>query len=101
MENNLKKLFLAAVGGTALTYEKSVDIMDQMIEKGKMSVSEGKELTEDLKRTLKREHSDAPLSETSVELTAEVLSLREEVSRLSSQVDELRQTLTTNTEQQN
>lgn len=93
MENNLKKLFLAAVGGTALTYEKSSEILDQMIEKGKLSVSEGKELTEDLKRTFKRDHAKESSTDQHLSLADDVLSLREEVEQLTAQVDELRQLL--------
>lgn len=94
MEKNLKKLFLAAVGGTALTYEKSNEILDQMIEKGKLSVSEGKELTEDLKRTFKRETADVVSPEQNLALAEDVSSLREEVKQLTTLVNELRQMLT-------
>lgn len=93
MENNLKKLFLAAVGGTALTYEKSNEILDQMIEKGKVSVSEGKELTEDLKRTFKRDTTEVTFSDQELALANDVTSLREEVKQLSLAVDDLRQLL--------
>ena len=52
MITELKKLFLAAVGSATVTYEKASKIVDEMVEKGKITVDEGKELTEELKKTL-------------------------------------------------
>ena len=53
MINELKKLFLAGIGTAALTFEKSSKLIDEMVEKGKLTVDEGKELTEDIKRSIK------------------------------------------------
>lgn len=92
MENGLKKLFLAAVGGTSLTYEKAQDLVDQMIEKGKVSVAEGKELTEDLKRTLKGDRAEKEVTDEGKQVMAEeLLSLRKELNDLSKEVAELRE----------
>lgn len=92
MENGLKKLFLAAVGGTSLTYEKAQEVVDQMIEKGKVSVSEGKELTEDLKRTLKGDKAEKVVSDDSKQMLAEeLLALRKDLNNLSKEVAELRE----------
>lgn len=52
MMNELKRLFLAAVGSATVTYEKASKIVDEMVEKGRLTVDEGKELTEELKKTL-------------------------------------------------
>lgn len=52
MVNELKKLFLAAVGSASVTYEKASKIVDEMVEKGRITVEEGKELTEELRKTI-------------------------------------------------
>lgn len=53
MLNELKNIMLAGIGAAATTYEKSSKVIDEMVIKGKLTVDEGKELSEELKRTLK------------------------------------------------
>lgn len=58
MENNsltdgLKKIFLAGVGAMALTYEKADELLGEMVEKGEITVEQGKALNQELKRTVK------------------------------------------------
>lgn len=57
MENNLtdglKKILLAGVGAVALTVEKAEEILDEMVEKGEITVDQGKALNTELKRTIK------------------------------------------------
>ncbi|MBG9982624.1 hypothetical protein HZY86_05805 [Aerococcaceae bacterium DSM 111020] len=97
MENksNLKNLFLAVVGGTAMTYDRAQDILDDMIERGKVSVKEGKALSEDLKRTIKRE---APNENYSIEpdalLMEEIIGLRKDINQLTQRVDALEENQT-------
>lgn len=53
MMDELKKVVLFGVGAVASTYEKAADIIDELVKKGKITVDEGKELGEELKRTFK------------------------------------------------
>ena len=53
MMDELKKIVLFGVGAVASTYEKAADLIDELVEKGKITVEEGKELGEELKRTFK------------------------------------------------
>jgi polyhydroxyalkanoate synthesis regulator phasin len=48
--NDLKKLLLAGVGAVATTYEKASEVVDELVQKGRLTVDEGKELSEELKR---------------------------------------------------
>lgn len=48
----LKNIFLAAIGSAAYTYEKASKAIESMVEKGKLTVDEGKELSQELKRTI-------------------------------------------------
>ncbi|SDB62514.1 MULTISPECIES: phasin family protein [unclassified Butyrivibrio] len=56
MENltdGLKKLLLAGVGAVALTTEKAGELLNEMVEKGEITVEQGKALNQELKRTVK------------------------------------------------
>lgn len=50
MMNEIKKALLAGVGAVATTYDKAEELVGQFVEKGKITVEEGKELSEELKR---------------------------------------------------
>lgn len=53
MINEMKKVMLAGIGIAADTYEKAEKIVDDMVQKGKITLDEGKELSEELKRDFK------------------------------------------------
>ena len=53
MVSDAKNIFLAGVGAAALTYEKATDVISQLVERGKLTLEEGKELSEELKRDVK------------------------------------------------
>ena len=45
----LKKIFLAGVGAVATTAETTKDIVDKLVEKGELTVEQGKVFNEELK----------------------------------------------------
>lgn len=51
---NIKKLLLAGVGAVAVTAEKSKELLDEMVEKGELTVEQGKVLNEELKHNIKK-----------------------------------------------
>lgn len=51
--DGLKKLLLASVGAVALTAEKADELVGTLVEKGELTVEQGKELNKELKRTYK------------------------------------------------
>ena len=51
---NVKKLLLAGIGGAATTAEKSKELLDEMGEKGELTVEQGKVLNEELKHNIKK-----------------------------------------------
>ena len=53
INDELKKIFLAGVGAVATTAEKSKDVIDNLIEKGQLTIEQGKVLNEELKRNMK------------------------------------------------
>jgi len=54
MVEELKNVLLAGLGSAAYTYEKSKKIVDEMVAKGKITLEEGKQLSEELKRNVKK-----------------------------------------------
>ena len=53
---DLKKIMLAGIGAVAITSEK---LIDDLVKKGQVTVEQGKELNEELKRNLKTKVQDA------------------------------------------
>ncbi len=53
MVDDAKKIFLAGVGAAAMTYEKAGEVISTLVEKGKFTVDEGKELSQELKRDVR------------------------------------------------
>lgn len=51
---NVKKLLLAGVGAAAVTAEKSKELLDELVEKGELTVEQGKALNEELKHNIKK-----------------------------------------------
>ncbi len=52
--DNLKKLLLAGIGAVAVTAEKSKDLLEDLVEKGELTVEQGKALNEELKHNIKK-----------------------------------------------
>ena len=50
---NLRKLILAGVGVAAVTKEKGADVLDELVQKGELTIEQGKVLNEELKHNIK------------------------------------------------
>ena len=95
----LKRLFLAAVGSAAVTYEKATKLVDEMVEKGKLTVEEGKELTEELKKTIQSKKEDLMpltkedlreiLNEMSFASKEDLYEVKERLNRLEDTFDQM------------
>ena len=59
MINELKKVMLAGVGTAATAYEKADCFIADMVSKGKMTVEDGKVLSEELKRNFQEKTTEA------------------------------------------
>ena len=51
--NSLKKIVLAGIGATAVTVEKSQEVLKDLVDKGELTVEQGKVLNEELKHNVK------------------------------------------------
>ncbi len=92
----LKKALLVAVGSVSMSLEKSKELIDELVEKGELTVKQGKELNQELshkaKEKVKAKAQDAldiePLSPESVFENIDKLS-KEQLMQLKAKLDEL------------
>ncbi|WEV22003.1 hypothetical protein [Clostridium perfringens] len=56
MINELKKAVLAGIGTAATAYEKTDSFIQDMVAKGKITVEDGKVLSEELKRDMQEKN---------------------------------------------
>ena len=54
-----KKIILAGIGAVAVASEKSKDLLDEMVEKGELTVEQGKVLNEELKHNIRQKVQEA------------------------------------------
>lgn len=58
LTDGLKKIFLAGVGAVATTAESTKDVVNKLVEKGELTVEQGKVLNEELKHSTKEKVKD-------------------------------------------
>lgn len=58
LSEGLRKIFLAGVGAVAATAETAKDVVDKLVEKGEITVEQGRVLNEELKRSTKEKVKD-------------------------------------------
>ncbi len=96
--DGLKKIFYAGVGTVAVTAEKTKEVLEDMIEKGELTVEQGKALNKELKHNLKKSVKDnlnvSVKANTPEELNdllekmspEQIALLKEQISKLESDV---------------
>lgn len=52
MDNTLKNILLAGIGSMAYTYEKASSMVETLVQKGEITVNQGKQLNEELKKVV-------------------------------------------------
>ncbi|GEK88335.1 Polyhydroxyalkanoate synthesis regulator phasin [Alkalibacterium putridalgicola] len=94
MLEDIKKALLIGVGSTAIAAEKAVEQVDKLVSRGKLTVSEGKKLTEELlqkkNNTLTSEDKEtleAVLLEMNVAQRQDIDDLEEKVKELERKLD--------------
>lgn len=80
LSDDLKKVFLFGVGAIAKTSEKSKELIDELIEKGALTVEQGKNLNEELKHNLQEK-----IIEKEKELNSELISPIKDMKNLSDE----------------
>ena len=85
LTEEIKKVFLAGIGAIATTTEKSEEILKDLVEKGELTVDQGKGLNEELKHKAKEKLKLTP--EQRVDTILGKLS-EEELEMLKKKLDE-------------
>ena len=87
--DGLKKIILMGIGAAAMTAEKSQQVVDELVKKGELTVEQGKELNQELKRNVKKsmEEASAAVDEKAAEMDAKTVSFEEKIADMS--VDEI------------
>lgn len=80
LSDDLKKVFLFGVGAIAKTSEKSKELIDELIEKGAITVEQGKSLNEELKHNLQEK-----ILEKERELNSDLISQIKDMKNLSDE----------------
>jgi len=99
MLNQLRKAALVGVGSTAIAVEKTNERVQNLVNKGKLSVEEGKQLTNELTKRktseelsqLDREQMEALLVEMNVAQRNDIENLESEIHDLRKRLDEQEQ----------
>ena len=77
--DGIKKFVLMGIGAAAMTVEKSQQMVDELVKKGELTVEQGKELNQELKRNVRKtideaaEKKEATLEEKIAMMSAEEL----------------------------
>ena len=82
--DELKKVLLAGIGLTSMTYDKASEFVKELIAKGRLTVDEGKQLQSDLKRKAKEQ-----TAESQVEHIDNVYATKQDIERLEDKLDQL------------
>ena len=86
--DELKKVLLAGIGLTSMTLEKADAFVKELVEKGHLTVEEGKELQSELKRKGEDEAKEL-LDQLDVKTKPVQYATKEDVSRLEDKLDAL------------
>ncbi len=86
--DELKKVLLAGIGLTAMTYDKAEKIVKELMDKGRLTLDEGKELQSELKRRSQEEAKDllGQIKEKSQSLQ---YATKKDLQRLEGKLDAL------------
>lgn len=86
--NDLKKVLLAGIGLTAMTADKADSFVKELVEKGRLTVEEGKELEQELKRQSKEEAQEF-LNKLDAKKSSVEYATKDDVKRLEEKLDAL------------
>lgn len=88
ISDSMKKIILAGIGAAATTAEKSKEILDELVQKGELTVEQGKVLNEELKHNVKQTIKKETPAEEKPEDIADVLKSMtpEQIAALKAQI---------------
>jgi polyhydroxyalkanoate synthesis regulator phasin len=94
MDNYLKNILLAGIGSMAFTYEKAIDMVDVLVKKGELTVNQGKELNEELKKVMDKKDKDdketkEELKINEIKKILEDLPTKQDIDDIKNRLDDL------------
>lgn len=98
MLEEIRRLMLAGVGGAAMTVDKTQEMIDRLVARGKLTVDEGKKLSEELIQRTKGENKEEYMSreelqtlliEMNVAQRKDIEDLERKVQELSAKLDDM------------
>ena len=94
MEMNLKSLLLAGIGSVAYTYEKASEVVDTLVKKGEITLNQGKELNEELKRVINEKKVDMNTNSVDVETIKNIIAqlnlpTKQDIEDIKTRLDNL------------
>lgn len=89
MFEELRRLVMIGIGGTALAVDKVADYVDDLVKQGKLTVDEGKKLTEELIRNKKKEATTKERAEIEQLLLDMNLAQRKDIETLENRIAQL------------
>lgn len=89
MFEQLRRLAMIGIGGTALAVDKVSEYVDEMVKQGKITVDEGKKLTEELIRNKKKETTEEEREELEAILLEMNLAQRKDIESLENRIEQL------------
>ena len=84
--DELKKVLLAGIGLTAMTYDKAEKIVKELMDKGRLTLDEGKELQSELKRKSQAE-AEGLLGQIKEKSQSLQYATKEDLERLEGKLD--------------
>lgn len=93
LSDSMKKIILAGIGAAAATSEKTKEILDDLVEKGELTVEQGKVLNEELKHNVKQtfeKDKEKDVKDILKGLSSEqIAELKEELAAMDEAEDDL------------
>lgn len=96
MDITLKNLLMAGIGTVAYSYEKALDIIDELVKKGELTFAQGKQFNEELKRTVRHDKSDekykmqvATIEELKEVISSLNLATKQDIEELKQRIENL------------
>lgn len=91
MLEEIRRIMLAGIGGAAMTVDKTQDMIDRLVARGKLTVDEGKKLSEELIQRTKGDSVEEPLNREELQtLLIEMnVAQRKDIEDLERKVDDL------------
>jgi len=88
MEDIFKRIMLLGIGAMAMTYEKANSLVNELVQKGQITVDQGNQINEELKRVMNNNQSNIDSSIKSY-IDSLNLATKSDLDILIRRIDEL------------